>query len=320
MPASWEGTKAKPTTKENNVENYFVPLCNDIAFKRLFKDEQNHSLLIALLNDFLPLPKNHKIVQAHVFDPELVPEDASHKRGVLDIKAEVVSDWSSGTNSEIVDVEMQTTSHPFLPERLTFYACKLYGGQLLAGQDFDLLKNVYSLTFTTFNVPGLRAFTDYYHAFDIREKRPPHTPFTPALNFVVVELSKFRHSLEQLLDSQSDWCYLLKNSGTMTEKEAHTLSLRGEIMSKAVKSLWNLSRSEILREIEEAEEKRRRDWRAHLKYRDQELNREIEEKGRTEGEKKKAVEIALKLLEAGTDPKFISKTTGLSLGEVKKLK
>ena len=40
------------------------------------------------------------------------------------------------------------------------------------------------------------------------------------------------------------------------------------------------------------------------------------EEGRTEGEKKKAVEIALKLLEAGTDPRFISKTTGLSLKEI----
>ncbi len=43
------------------------------------------------------------------------------------------------------------------------------------------------------------------------------------------------------------------------------------------------------------------------------------EQGRTEGEKKKAVEIALKLLEAGTEPRFISKTTGLSLKEIREL-
>ena len=218
---------------------------------------------------------------------------------------------------------MQTTDHTFLPERLTFYACKLYGEQLLAGQKYGQLKNVYSLVFTTFNIPRFRKLTDYYHAFDVRGKRPPHTPFTPALNFVVVELSKFRHSMEQLLDSQGDWCYLLKNSGQMTEEEAGALSLRGEIMSKAVKSLWNLSRSGIMREIEEAEEKRRRDWEAHLEYRDQELNRKIEQKalkeGRREGIEKGLMDTTLKFLQAGTDPRFVAKVTGLSLAEIEKL-
>ena len=40
---------------------------------------------------------------------------------------------------------------------------------------------------------------------------------------------------------------------------------------------------------------------------------------REEGEQRKAQEVARKALAEGTDPKFVSKITGLTLKEVKKL-
>ena len=292
----------------------------DIIFKAFFKSEENRPLLIALLNDFLPLPSGTEIVAAHILDPELLAKDASRKRGVLDIKAEVVQHLPQGVpRHKIVGIEMQTTSHPFLPERLTFYACKLYGEQLLVGQNYGKLKNVYSLTFTTFHIPHLRALADYCHAFDIRGIRPPHIPFTPALCFVIVELSKFQHSLGQLLDSRTDWCYLLKNSGQMTERDAKALSLRGKIMSKAVRSLWNLSQDEAMRRIELAEEIHRCDLRTQKEYIKQKAKEKGKQEGRQEGLQEGRLETARKFLEAGTDPKFVAKVTGLSLEEIKKL-
>ena len=331
----------------------FVPLTNDLAFKVFFKSEQNRPLLTALLNNFLPLPANTKIVEVSISDSELLPETISglpaSKRGLLDIKATCIQRLpSGGKRSEIVNVEMQTSSQPHLSERLAFYACKLYAGQLEAGDGFDRLKNVYSLTFTTFNMPQFAKSPRYYHYCDLRDREPPYANFTYALNFIVVELSKFYRPLEELVDLREEWCYFLKESGRMNKRDGEFLASQGEIMSKAVKSLWNLSQDEIMQEIWEAEEKQRRDRRAQEKYAlematqkgleegmekgmEKGMERGMEkgmekgmergmEKGLRRGREQGREEIARGLLATGADPEFVARITKLPLKEIEKLK
>ena len=328
----------------------FVPLTEDIAFKAFFKSVQNRPLLIALLNDFLPLSAGVKIIRADVVDSELLPETVGGKgppgkRGQLDIKAECAQLLPSGKErSEIVNVEMQTSSQSFLPERLAFYACKLYAEQLKAGDDPKQLKNVYSLTFTTFNMPQFTNSPNYYHYCDLREREAPQATFTKALNFIVVELSKFHHPLEQLLDSRQKWCYFLKKSGQMDKGDGELLALQGDIMSKAVKSLWNLSLDEAMREVLDYEEKQRMDRRGAEEYAlematkrgtEKGMKKGMEqgmqqgmkqgmqqgiEKGMQQGIETGRKETARKLLQAGAKSEFVAKVTGLSLEDVKKLK
>ena len=204
------------------MKSYLVPLNNERAFKTFFEDEGNRPLLVALLNDFLPLPDKAKVTQVFVFDSDA-------KRGLLDLSAKRVQLLPSGNwRTEIISVKMQMLSRPCPTARLVFEACKLYS---------ERLKNVYSLAFTNFNMPQFADLPDYYHDCNIQHKEVPYVCLTPALNFIVVELAKFGRPLGQLLDSREQWCYLLKRSGQMNRRESETLALRGEIMSKAVSAL-----------------------------------------------------------------------------------
>ncbi len=314
----------------------FVSLTNDFAFKIFFKSEENRLLLNALLNDFLPLPPGAKIIETQVFDPELLPEDASKKRGILDLKAKFVQTLPSGRHyHETVNVEMQTTSQDYLPERLAFYASKLYCGQLKKGESFRKLGRVYSLAFTTFNMLQFEQSESYYHHCDIRDRQAPWATFTQALNFIVVELGKFKRPLEHLLDSREGWCYLLKESGRIGKCQSEALASRGEVMSKAVKGLWNLSQDEVMREIMEAEENQRRDqltreefaWErgeqsGHKKGVREGMKRGMEkgvEKGRKEGVEQGLATVVLKMLQNGLSPEEIKQNTGLSLAKIREL-
>ena len=110
-------------------------------------------------------------------------------------------------------------------------------------------------------------------------------------------------------------------------------------MAKAVKSLWNMSQEERMREILIAEERDRMDRRTNEVYAREEGRREGEEKGRKEGrregEEKGRKEgrqegleegreeergrLALSMLEDGFNREVIEKHTGLSKQEIEAL-
>ncbi len=204
------------------MKSYLAPLNNERAFKTFFEDEGNHPLLVALLNDFLSLPDKAKITQVFAFDSD-------DKHEMLDLGAKRIQLLPSGKwRTEIISVKMQMMSRPYPTARLVFDACKLYS---------ERLKNVYSLVFTTFNMPEFADLPDYYHYCNMGNGQVPYVCLTSALNFIVVELSKFARPLGQLLDSQEEWCYLLKQSGQMNRRECEALALRGKIMSKAISAL-----------------------------------------------------------------------------------
>ena len=86
-------------------------------------------------------------------------------------------------------------------------------------------------------------------------------------------------------------------------------------MSKAVKSLWDISQDDVMREVKEALDKRRRD-QATLK---EDAFQRGEQRGIVKGRAEERKKIARDMLEAGADPEFITKITGLTLEEVKAL-
>ena len=94
-------------------------------------------------------------------------------------------------------------------------------------------------------------------------------------------------------------------------------------MSKAVKSLWSLSQDDVMREIQEALDKRRRDqvsWEEDAFERGEAKGeRRGVLKGRAEGIEKGIKQVARNMLAAGAEPRFVAKTTGLALAEVEKL-
>ena len=60
---------------------------NDIAFKKIFGDENKTSVLISFLNSILNFKNNKQIKSLTIVNPYQIPQLKDYKNTVLDIKA-----------------------------------------------------------------------------------------------------------------------------------------------------------------------------------------------------------------------------------------
>ena len=97
----------------------------DFAFKMIFGTPENRACLINLLNATLrPKEPIVEVTLDNPFNPKDFQED---KLSYLDVKA-------IDRTGAIYDVEVQLTTYRGLMQRMVYYACELYAGQLKAGQ------------------------------------------------------------------------------------------------------------------------------------------------------------------------------------------
>jgi predicted transposase/invertase (TIGR01784 family) len=109
---------------------------NDFAFKKTFGTAENRVALISLLNAILE-PKSPivDVTLENPFNPQDFKDD---KLSILDIKA------VDGAGA-IYDIEMQLAIFEGLVQRIVYYGCELYAGQLARGEDYENLHPVYSI-------------------------------------------------------------------------------------------------------------------------------------------------------------------------------
>ena len=309
-----------------------IALTFDAAFKMYFK--QKEELLKPLLQNFLPLPEGSVVEDVKLLDTELTRNDPE-KTFVLDMRVKIARQTADGIFTEVVDVEMQSTSEPYFSDRLLAYSARLYSDQLLTGEKYDKLDRIYCLAFTPYLEEFKPIQDQYYHVCSLRREMPPYLTFSHGMKFIVVELDKFMSSVDKILDIRDAWCYLLKLSHKMDRREFEVLAKKDKNMAKAIKHLWNLSEDELTRERLRAIEKERLDQVTRESYYreksreegiEEGMERGIEEgmekgmeKGREEGMEKKQKEIALNLLKARTDIQTICQCTGMTEAEVRGL-
>ena len=289
---------------------FLLNLTQDIVFKNYFKAHK--SALKSLLKAFLPLPDNTSIKEIEILDPIIPNLSEKEKTSVMDLRLSL-------KNGEQVNVEMQTCSHPGFKERVLFYWAKNYGSQLTKGKQYKSLCPVYSLIFTTFKL--FPATSRYYNVFSIRSEDPPHFYFNRDLCFVTVELSKFKkQEVKALLDFKEKWCYILKESGRMGEKEYKAFIAKSPEMEEDMVRFRRLSKEESYQMWEEAKEKAR----LIQASRENQAFEQGMEKGMSAGMEKGMSagmeNVAINMLKNKFKLSVISEMTGLSTEEIKNLK
>ena len=206
----------------------FLNLTQDLMFKNYLK--LNKNLLKSLLQAFIPLPGNSSIKDITILDsllPSLSPEE---KSSLMDLRVQLDS-------GEFVNVEMQAFPHKSFTQRIPLYWAKNYGFQLKTGKRYETLCPAYSLIFSAYDL--FCETGGFYTSFSIRSDQSPYFCFNEDLRLVTVELSKFRKKKPaSLLDLREEWCYLLKESRRMGERESEELSAKGEEMKKAMFHLY----------------------------------------------------------------------------------
>jgi predicted transposase/invertase (TIGR01784 family) len=106
---------------------------NDFAFKKIFGSPANKLALISLLNAILN--PQVPIVDVVILNPFNLQDFEQDKLSILDVKA-------TDQNGVIYDIEIQITVRPGLVQRLVFYGCEEYAGQLRSGDLYTTLKPV----------------------------------------------------------------------------------------------------------------------------------------------------------------------------------
>ena len=313
----------------------FLNLCEDRIFRFFLKSDPSLSLLRSLLETFLPLPKGRKIRKIKIVDPVIESQKKGGKQVILDLRVQL-------DNKEWVNVEMQAFPQEGFVKRAIYYLTRIFGGFLPKGKKYTEIHSAYSLIFAGFVM--FKDSEDHIHSFSLRSDKPPFRRLSDALSITVVELVKFlEKNPKNLVDMKAAWCYLLKESGDMSMKEAQVLAEKGEDMKQATDHLIRLSKDQKAMLYEEGLFREKADRLSREDYVRKQGQQEGRQQGRQEGRQKgrqegmqkgrqegmqqgikqgglkKEREVVLNMLSKNLPIDLISEVTGLSPEEIKKL-
>ena len=152
----------------------------DLTFKKVFGEHPE--LVKSLLNALLPFKsKEEEITSVTYLTPEMVPQPPTRKFSIVDVRCE------DAQGRQFI-VEMQMVWSAEFKQRVLFNASKAYVKQLNRGEDYSLLKPVYSLNLV--NEVFEPELDDYYHYYHLVHEE--HTDkVIDGLHLVFVELPKF---------------------------------------------------------------------------------------------------------------------------------
>jgi predicted transposase/invertase (TIGR01784 family) len=280
----------------------FINPKTDFAFKKIFGSEQNKDILISFLNALL-YEGRETIKDLEILNPYQAPQIKGVKDTYLDVKAQLKS-------GKTVIVEMQVLNVEGFEKRILYNAAKAYSIQLNRGDEYALLNPVIALTITNFK---MFEFEKMISSFVLKEKKLLTDYGDNDIELVFVELPKFKKKLEELETITDNWLYFMK-----TAKKLDSIPPSMEKITEINRAFQVAKEANLT--PEELEELQQREIFIQDQFNAVKLARRLAlEEGREEGKKEEKTEIAQQLLSV-LDDETISRTTGLSLEEVKKLR
>ncbi|WP_209878692.1 Rpn family recombination-promoting nuclease/putative transposase [Paenibacillus silagei] len=266
----------------------------DLIFKRIFGSEHNKDVLLAFLNSTFREAGEPALTEIVLLNPYTEADSPDDKQSIMDIKAKTA-------DGQLINIEMQLFNPYHMEKRTLFYWSEMYYHQIPKGSNYNTLKKC--VTINILNYSCLK--NDRYHSvFHLRED---HTGISllDDIEIHVIELTKLdEHSVSLEEGGLVNWLLFLKG---VDKSNWEVLAMNEPMLKKAMDTLEFLSQDTVAR----------MEYQARMKALSDEKTRI--EGARAEGERKKAEEIAGKLLAMGLEVETIAKAAGLSVQEVKAL-
>jgi predicted transposase/invertase (TIGR01784 family) len=285
---------------------------NDIAFRKIFGDENKKEILISFLNNILNFAGTAKeISNITITDPYQVPKLKDLKQTILDIKA------VDKRNIHYI-IEMQVIHTAAFEKKVMYYVSKAYSQQLKVAEDYPKLNQVIFLGFLDFVL--FKQNPHYATRHLILDEKTNENHFRDFdLNFV--ELPKFNKNLRELEDVKEKWIYFVKNASDMTivPKEMEEPKELREAFEVANQLSWTKE------ELDAYDDKGIyiQEERGRVEYAREEGEKIGIEKGEKigieKGKTERSLEVAKKLLSIGVAIDVIASSTGLTKEEIEKL-
>ncbi|MCX6580699.1 MAG: Rpn family recombination-promoting nuclease/putative transposase [Candidatus Aminicenantes bacterium] len=271
---------------------------NDIAFKKIFGDENKKEILISFLNNLLNFAGTTK----EIIDFSLTDHYQDSKLEKLRQTTLTINVIDKRNIHYIIEIIVIHTEA--LEKRVMYYVSKAYSQQLNRAEDYPRLNQVIFLGFLDFVLFKENPSYTTRHLI-LEESTNGHYFKDFELNFV--ELPKFEKSLKELSDVKEKWIYFVKNASDLTiiPKEMEEPKEIREAFEVANQLSWT-------KEELDAYDKKGiyiQDERGRIEY--------AKEEGREAGKKEKALEIAKTMLNKGIPIDTIVETTGLPKEEIK---
>ena len=305
----------------------------DLTFKKVFGEHPE--LVKSLLNALLPFKsEEEEITSVTYLTPEMVPQTPTRKYSIVDVRCE------DAQGRQFI-VEMQMVWSAEFKQRVLFNASKACVKQLNRGEDYSLLKPVYSLNLV--NEVFEPELDDYYHYYHLVHEE--HTEkVIDGLHLVFVELPKFTPHTFTEKKMQVLWLRYLTEIDEKTKEVPAELLANPEI-AKAVSEIeesayteeellgydefWDMvsvektlaGRLERLTKANDDTEEKLKATSSQLKEAEEQRKEAEEQRKEAEEQLKKAneekLQSAKKLLQAGVSADIVASTLNLSMDEIK---
>lgn len=179
----------------------FVDVTNDVAFRKIFGNEQKKVILISFLNAVLNLEGQDRIKEVTLLSPFQLPRIVGEKSSIIDVKA---MDEKGST----FIIEMQIAQPAGFDKRVLYYTSKDYAAQINTGEDYPLLRPVYFIGVLNFNYfKGAH----YLSSHLIVDEATGECVFKD-LKFRFIELKKFNKKVHELKSVVDKWIFFIKNA------------------------------------------------------------------------------------------------------------
>jgi predicted transposase/invertase (TIGR01784 family) len=272
----------------------FADIKNDIAFRKIFGNENKTEILISFLNAVLKLEGTKQITWVEILNPYQLARIVGSKSTILDVRAK-----DKAGNSYIV--EMQVTDKKGLDKRITFYSARGYASQLNASENYYKLKPVIFIGILNFEYMQSPNYLSRHLILDA----DTHEHQLKDLEFSFIELPKFKKTEGELQTLVEKWVFFIKNAENLNVIPA---SVNDEGLKSAYQEAdrhtWTKE------ELEEYEYVRMRE------------TDEVAEKLLVKEKAKlsKQIENAQNGISKGYDNQIISDITGLTVEQVEQLR
>jgi predicted transposase/invertase (TIGR01784 family) len=264
----------------------FVDIKNDIAFRKIFGNEQKKIILISFLNAVMKLKDNDVIEDVEILNPYQLPIIRNLKASIIDVKAR-------DKKGKTYIIEMQVAEPDGLDKRLLYYASKEYSQQIESGESYSKLKPVIFIGIFDFKFTERDKYLSHHSVCDVENGERT----IKDMDFYFVELPKFNKTLTELTEVTDKWIFFIK--------EAENLDVIPEnVDDEGLKAAY--------------QDANKHSWtKEELEAYDYAAMREQDERGKlVHAEKKGKIDMAKQLKELGVAIDLIVKSSGLSEDEV----
>ena len=284
-------------------ENVFLPLSNDIMFKRFFGSEDYVFLTTMLVESLFNLPR-------HSLDGSVITNSVKLDRETVYSKSFELDVLLTTPNGDIYLLEMQPIYNANAEIKNVMYACKVFSGELKSG---GLYKEASKVTLINFSKEIYLHKTDQIiskyvmtNVEDIRDKM-----LEEKLSILIVDIDSKNDKTYNEISNGFKLMRELLGAQTIEEIEIAIRKLNEPLLSNLLKDMVVFMEMDYVQDYS-AQEKL---IRSNL----QDAKEEGIALGHAEGEKNKQLEIAKIMLNSNEPLEKVSLFTNLPIEELKNL-